>query len=102
MIEAVPKGKKFTILDENIVATLTAFQYLSSPGLLRSVIPIVAGTIGPVANAFNLCALVQPWRSEIPPGRTEVEGENISDPSWYGGQNLSLNGVALTMENKLG
>ncbi|KAI9882210.1 MAG: hypothetical protein M1823_006045 [Watsoniomyces obsoletus] len=37
-------------------------------------IPLVAGTFGPITSAFNLCALVQPWRVQIPPGGVEQHG----------------------------
>jgi potassium channel subfamily K, other eukaryote len=45
--------------------------------------PLLAGTFGPMANAFSICALVQNWRVEIPPGGTEEHGKNIKDPKWY-------------------
>lgn len=40
------------------------------------------GTFGPVASAFNLCALVEKWRTSIPPGGTEEHGNDIKDPKW--------------------
>jgi potassium channel subfamily K len=45
--------------------------------------PLIAGTFGPMANAFSICALVQPWREYIPPGSSEAQGDYISDPHWY-------------------
>jgi potassium channel subfamily K, other eukaryote len=45
--------------------------------------PLLAGTFGPMANAFSVCALVQYWRVEIPPGGTEAHGIDIKDPKWY-------------------
>jgi potassium channel subfamily K, other eukaryote len=44
--------------------------------------PLLAGTFGPMANAFSVCALVQSWRVEIPPGGTEAHGIDIKDPKW--------------------
>jgi potassium channel subfamily K, other eukaryote len=44
--------------------------------------PLLAGTFGPMANAFSICALVQSWRVEIPPGGTEAHGIDIKDPKW--------------------
>ena len=35
-----------------------------------------------MANAFSICALVENWRVEIPPGGTEVHGIDIKDPQW--------------------
>lgn len=46
-------------------------------------IPLVAGTFGPMANAFSICALVENWRVEIPEGGTEEHGIDIKDPPWY-------------------
>jgi potassium channel subfamily K, other eukaryote len=45
--------------------------------------PLLAGTLGPMANTFSICALVQYWRIEIPPGKTEVDGIDIKDPRWF-------------------
>jgi potassium channel subfamily K len=44
--------------------------------------PLIAGTFGPMANAFSICALVENWRVFIPPGSDEGHGENIKDPKW--------------------
>jgi potassium channel subfamily K, other eukaryote len=44
--------------------------------------PLLAGTFGPMANTFSVCALVQYWRVEIPPGGTEEHGIDIKDPKW--------------------
>jgi len=44
--------------------------------------PLLAGTFGPMANAFSICALVENWRVEIPPGGTEEHGIDIKDPRW--------------------
>ena len=46
--------------------------------------PLIAGTFGPMANAFSICALVENWRVEIPKGGTEEHGLDIQDPKWYG------------------
>ncbi len=45
-------------------------------------IPLIAGTFGPMANAFSVCALVENWRVRIPPGGTEEHGIDIKDPKW--------------------
>lgn len=45
--------------------------------------PLIAGTFGPMANAFSICALVENWRVSIPPGGTEEHGLDIKDPKWY-------------------
>lgn len=44
--------------------------------------PLIAGTFGPLANLFSVCALVMTWRVRIPPGQTEATAERVPDPSW--------------------
>ena len=44
--------------------------------------PLIAGTFGPMANAFSICALVENWRVKIPKGGTEEHGIDIKDPKW--------------------
>lgn len=43
---------------------------------------MVAGTLGPVANAFSICALVRPWRQVVPAGTTKSDGSFVKDPPW--------------------
>jgi hypothetical protein len=47
-----------------------------------SAFPLIAGTLGPVANAFSICALVRPWRQEFPPGSDIEKIPFIPDPVW--------------------
>ncbi|KAM3069714.1 hypothetical protein ACMFMG_010424 [Clarireedia jacksonii] len=42
--------------------------------------PLVAGTFGPMASAFSICALVVHWRVWIPEGGVEEHGVYIDDP----------------------
>jgi potassium channel subfamily K, other eukaryote len=44
--------------------------------------PLLAGTFGPMANAFSICALVEKWRVYMAPGIDEAHGEPIEDPHW--------------------
>lgn len=44
--------------------------------------PMVAGTLGPVASAFSICALVRPWRQSYKPGDDITDAPFIPDPSW--------------------
>ena len=53
--------------------------------------PLIAGTFGPMANAFSINALVENWRVEIPPGGTEEHGIDIKDPRWL----IAINAVSL-------
>lgn len=43
---------------------------------------MVAGTLGPVASAFSICALVKPWRQYYPPGSDITKAGFIDDPVW--------------------
>lgn len=43
-------------------------------------LPVDCKHIWPVANAFSIFALVQPWREYIPPGNPESQGDYIPDP----------------------
>ncbi|KIY62756.1 voltage-gated potassium channel [Cylindrobasidium torrendii FP15055 ss-10] len=56
-----------------------------------TVLPMIAGTFGPIANLFSICALVQSWRLYVPPGKTLAEGTHITDPPWL----LALNALSL-------
>ncbi|KAF6222885.1 hypothetical protein HO133_000936 [Letharia lupina] len=55
--------------------------------------PLLAGTFGPMATAFNICALIEHWRVEIPPGlgANESHGIDVRDPKWL----LAVNGASL-------
>jgi len=58
-----------------------------------SLFPMIAGTLGPVASAFSICALVRPWRQYYPPGSDIQKAEYIPDPDWL----LAINGVQLVI-----
>ena len=53
--------------------------------------PLLAGTFGPMANGFSICALVYYWRVYIPPGGTEEHGYVIKDPPWL----IAINALSL-------
>ncbi|WPH01499.1 putative potassium channel isoform 2A [Acrodontium crateriforme] len=53
--------------------------------------PLLAGTLGPVANGLSICALVYRWRVFIPPKGTEDNGIPIEDPNWL----VAINAVSL-------
>ncbi|TGO15849.1 hypothetical protein BTUL_0035g00540 [Botrytis tulipae] len=57
--------------------------------------PLVAGTFGPMASAFSICALVVHWRVSIPPGGVEEHGIYIDDPKWLIGINAAQLAIAL-------
>ncbi|KFA74888.1 hypothetical protein S40288_06461 [Stachybotrys chartarum IBT 40288] len=47
-----------------------------------SAFPMIAGTLGPVASAFSICALVRPWRQLYTPGSNVQLCPYIPDPVW--------------------
>ncbi|KAJ7618948.1 hypothetical protein B0H17DRAFT_1219862, partial [Mycena rosella] len=49
--------------------------------------PLVAGTFGPLANLFSVCALSQTWREY------DADGSGISDPRWLN----AVTGLSLAM-----
>ncbi|KAL1611439.1 hypothetical protein SLS59_000158 [Nothophoma quercina] len=53
--------------------------------------PLIAGTFGPMANAFSICALPEKWRVYIPPGKDEGHGLTVEDPKWL----IAINSVSL-------
>ncbi|KAF2440773.1 potassium channel-like protein [Karstenula rhodostoma CBS 690.94] len=53
--------------------------------------PLLAGTFGPIANAFSVCALVEKWRVYIPPGGDEGHGSKVEDPRWL----VAVNSISL-------
>ncbi|KAI0469064.1 hypothetical protein F4859DRAFT_148231 [Xylaria cf. heliscus] len=55
--------------------------------------PMVAGTLGPVASAFSICALVKPWREHILPGSDVTKAVFILDPPWL----LAINAIQLAI-----
>lgn len=56
---------------------------------------MVAGTLGPVASAFSICALVRPWRQSYPPGSDIRTLEFIDDPTWLVAVNAAQLVVAI-------
>ncbi|KAM0275124.1 hypothetical protein ACHAQH_007528 [Verticillium albo-atrum] len=58
-----------------------------------SAFPMIAGTLGPVASAFSICALARPWRQYKPPGTSITDAEYVADPEWL----LAINAVQLAM-----
>ncbi|KAI3321185.1 voltage-gated potassium channel [Xylariaceae sp. AK1471] len=58
-----------------------------------AVFPMVAGTLGPVASAFSICALVKHWRQHILPGSDVTKAVFIDDPPWL----LAINSVQLVI-----
>lgn len=47
-----------------------------------SAFPMIAATLGPVASAFSVCALVRPWRQNFPAGSDIDTAQFVKDPVW--------------------
>ncbi|KAG8667631.1 hypothetical protein FPOAC2_12806 [Fusarium poae] len=58
-----------------------------------SAFPMIAGTLGPVASAFSICALVRPWRQHRPPGQVVKTAPFVADPIWL----TVINAIQLAM-----
>ncbi|KAH7000931.1 hypothetical protein EDB80DRAFT_647825 [Ilyonectria destructans] len=58
--------------------------------------PMIAGTLGPVASAFSVCALAQPWRQHLVPGANVQEAPFVANPSWLTIVNAIQLAVAIT------
>ncbi|KAJ5397041.1 hypothetical protein N7509_005154 [Penicillium cosmopolitanum] len=52
--------------------------------LASTAYPLAAGTFGPMASAFSVCSLSQPWRMEL-------GGKEIPDPKWVS----AINAISL-------
>ncbi|EFQ34427.1 ion channel protein [Colletotrichum graminicola] len=59
-----------------------AHLYPSRWWFASSAFPMIAGTLGPVASAFSICALVRPWRQHYPPGTDITSAAFVKDPKW--------------------
>ncbi|CAN8097950.1 unnamed protein product [Discula destructiva] len=58
-----------------------------------SAFPMIAATLGAVASAFSVCALVRPWRQHFPPGSDVAKAAFIDDPIWL----TVVNAIQLVM-----
>ncbi|KAG0650110.1 Two-domain outward rectifier K(+) channel YORK [Hyphodiscus hymeniophilus] len=59
----------------------------------ETVFPLASACFGPMASAFNICALAEDWRVFIPPGGTEAQEVAIADPTWV----VIINAVSLAI-----
>ena len=76
-------------------ANARALQQPSRWWFASTACPLLAGTFGPIASGFNICALVYHWRQYIPPGGTqstsEQAGLTLPDPPFL----IALNVASL-------
>ncbi|KPA38339.1 outward-rectifier potassium channel tok1 [Fusarium langsethiae] len=49
---------------------------------LSTAFPMIAGTLGPVASAFSICSITEPWRQQLNPGVNIQDALSIEDPPW--------------------
>ncbi|KAH6957606.1 hypothetical protein BKA56DRAFT_602155 [Ilyonectria sp. MPI-CAGE-AT-0026] len=49
---------------------------------LSSAFPMIAGALGPVASAFSICSLAEPWRRHLVPGGDIQDATSVPDPMW--------------------
>lgn len=54
---------------------------------------MICGTLGPVANAFSICALARPWRQFIAPGEDIQDAQNVPNPTWL----IAINAIQLAI-----
>jgi potassium channel subfamily K, other eukaryote len=54
-------------------------------------IPLIAATLGPMANAFSVCSLAQKWTEIVTPGEGPYAGQELPDPAWE----IAINAVSL-------
>ncbi|KAI9823246.1 MAG: hypothetical protein M1819_001369 [Sarea resinae] len=55
--------------------------------------PLIAGTFGPMASAFNLCALIGHWTEIVPPNGVLDQASSVPDPKWL----IGVNAVSLVL-----
>ncbi|KAI5461938.1 hypothetical protein BGZ63DRAFT_354217 [Mariannaea sp. PMI_226] len=60
---------------------------------LSAAFPMIAGTLGPVASAFSICTLAEPWRQHLVPGGDAQKAPFIANPLWL----TILNAVQLVI-----
>lgn len=81
--ESAAAEQQYVDEDEEVEEEEQAFLAPSRWWFASTAFPLVAGTFGPMASAFSICALVVHWRMIIPPGQTEEDGVFVDDPTWY-------------------
>ena len=56
--------------------------------VVATLFPLIAGTFGPMASMFNICAIAIPWRVIVNLDNPEANGNPVPDPSWLVGVNI--------------
>ncbi|KAK2749373.1 Potassium channel [Myotisia sp. PD_48] len=63
--------------------------------LASTAFPLLAGTFGPMASAFSICALSQQWRAQKGSPQTGQQAITIKDPAWALAVNWASLAIAL-------
>lgn len=63
--------------------------------VVATLFPLIAGTFGPIASMFNICAIVVPWRLVVNPESQQANGKHIADPGWFIAVNIASLVIAL-------
>lgn len=63
--------------------------------VICTLFPLIAGTFGPMASAFNICAVAIDWRIIVSETSDESEGTHITDPTWLVGVNAVSLAIAI-------
>jgi potassium channel subfamily K len=63
--------------------------------VVATLFPLVAGTFGPMASMFNICAIAIPWRVVVDTDLKEANGHRIPDPQWLVGVNIASLAIAV-------
>lgn len=66
---------------------------VSITGVVSTLFPLIAGTFGPMASMFNVCAITTSWRIVVNPKSGEAGGRHIPDPGWL----IAVNVVSLVI-----
>lgn len=61
--------------------------------IVCTLFPLLASTFGPMASAFNICAVAIDWRTRVIPSSTQSEGPKIDDPRWL----VAVNATSLAL-----
>ncbi len=62
--------------------------------VVSTLFPLVAGTFGPMASMFNICAISTDWRIIVNPNSDEASGATVQDPTWL----IAVNVVCTSTE----
>lgn len=63
-------------------------QWSDYDQVITTLFPLVAGTFGPMASMFNICAIAIPWRLVVLDNNDQAGGEHINDPTWLVAVNI--------------